>query len=372
MRERSRVEDQQGREGGRGREASVASSEATPSRDEEPAAGMPLGRWDRWQRSKPAVSFPLSVIYKFFDDQGVYLAVIITYYAFLSIVPLLLLATSILGFLLFDDATLRARVIDSAVANFPVVGDQLGRPEGLRGSARAVVFGGAFALYGSMGLGTAVQHALHTAWAIPRNSRPDPIRLRLQSLGLLATGGLSFLVLIAIATAAQVAGDQYAWLGSATPYVVQAATFLVMTAVLAFLLREGGGRRQSFRGTFPGAVFIAFGWLSIQLVSTSLVRNGLQRASSMNQTFGLILGLLAVTYLLALILVLGIEINVVRHKRLWPRALLTPFTDAVDLTRGDKRAYTSYARAQRHKGFESIFVRFRRRGPRPPKTDDPA
>lgn len=340
---------------------------------EEPAAGMRLGRWDRWQRSKPAISFPLSVIYKFFDDQGVYLAVIITYYAFLSIVPLLLLATSILGFLLFDDPSLRARVINSAVANFPVVGDQLGRPEGLRGSVRAVVLGGAFALYGSMGLGTAVQNALHTAWAIPRNSRPDPIRLRLHSLGLLATGGLSFVVLLAVSTAAQVAGSQYAWLGGATTYVVHAVTFVVMTGVLTLLLREGGGRRQSFRATLPGAVFIAFGWLAVQLVSTTLVRRGLQQASSMNQTFGLILGLLAVAYLLALILVLGIEINVVRHHRLWPRALLTPFTDAVDLTAGDKRAYASYARAQRHKGFEAILVRFRRRTARPPEeTDDPA
>lgn len=340
---------------------------------EQPAAGMPLGRWDRWQRKRPAISFPLSVIYKFFDDQGVYLAVIITYYAFLSIVPLLLLATSILGFLLFDDPSLRARVINSAVANFPVVGDQLGRPEGLRGSVRAVVFGGAFALYGSMGLGTAVQNALHTAWAIPRNSRPDPIRLRLHSLGLLAAGGLSFVVLLAVSTAAQVAGSQYAWLGGATSYVVHAVTFVVMTGVLTLLLREGGGRRQSFRATLPGAVFIAFGWLAVQLVSTTLVRRGLQQASSMNQTFGLILGLLAVAYLLALILVLGIEINVVRHHRLWPRALLTPFTDAVDLTAGDERAYASYARAQRHKGFEAILVRFRGRTARPPEeTDDPA
>ena len=327
---------------------------------EKPAAGMPLGRWDRFQRSRPVISFPLAVVYKFFDDQGVYLAVIITYYAFLSVVPLLLLATSILGFLLFDDPTLRARVINSAVANFPVVGDQLGRPEGLRGSTRAVVFGGAFALYGSMGLGVAVQNALHTAGAIPRNSRPDPIRLRLQSLGLLATGGLSFILLLAVSTTAQVAGSKYAWLGGATSYVVHAVTFLVMTAVLTFLLREGGGRVQTFRATAPGAIFIALGWLLVQLVSTTLVRHGFQRASSMNQTFGLILGLLAVAYLLALILVFGIEINVVRHKRLWPRALLTPFTDKVNLTEGDKRAYTSYARAQRHKGFESILVRFRR------------
>jgi len=60
-------------------------------------------RIDRFQRRHTAVGYPLAVVYKFFDDQGVYLAVVITYYAFVSVVPLLLLATSVLGFLLQDD-----------------------------------------------------------------------------------------------------------------------------------------------------------------------------------------------------------------------------------------------------------------------------
>jgi hypothetical protein len=41
-----------------------------------------------------------------------------------------------------------------------------------------------------------------------------------------------------------------------------------------------------------------------------------------------------------------------------PRALLTPFTDNVALTKGDKRAYTGQAKAQRSKGFEHIEVGF--------------
>ena len=38
----------------------------------------------------------------------------------------------------------------------------------------------------------------------------------------------------------------------------------------------------------------------------------------------------------------GIEVNVVLVRRLWPRALLTPFTDAVDLTDADRRAYAMH------------------------------
>ena len=54
--------------------------------------------------------------------------------------------------------------------------------------------------------------------------------------------------------------------------------------------------------------------------------------------------------------VLAMEINVVIARTLWPRALLTPFTDNVELTEADRRAYASYARMQRHKGFEKVSV----------------
>ena len=58
---------------------------------------------------------------------------------------------------------------------------------------------------------------------------------------------------------------------------------------------------------------------------------------------------------------LGIEINVVLARKLYPRALLTPFTDDVALTDADRRVYTDYAKAQRHKGFEKVTVTFRSR-----------
>ena len=70
------------------------------------------------------------------------------------------------------------------------------------------------------------------------------------------------------------------------------------------------------------------------------------------------LGLIAWIYLLALVTVLATEINVVAARRLWPRALLTPFTDRVRLTPADERAYTGYAGSEQHKGFEVIDVGF--------------
>ena len=52
------------------------------------------------------------------------------------------------------------------------------------------------------------------------------------------------------------------------------------------------------------------------------------------------------------------QINVVLVDGLYPRALLTPFTDAVDLTSADRRTYTGKAKAERVKGFQRVSVRF--------------
>ena len=44
-----------------------------------------VDRLDGLQRRRRAVGLPLAVVYKFFDDQGNYLAATITYYAFVAI-----------------------------------------------------------------------------------------------------------------------------------------------------------------------------------------------------------------------------------------------------------------------------------------------
>jgi hypothetical protein len=72
----------------------------------------------------------------------------------------------------------------------------------------------------------------------------------------------------------------------------------------------------------------------------------------------LVLGLFAWIFLAAVGVVLSAEINVVRSRRLYPRALMTPFTDNVDLTAADRRAYSDAAQAQRFKGFESVTVSY--------------
>src|SRR5215210_2449209 len=87
-----------------------------------------IGRADHFQRRWPVLGLPIAVAYKYGDDQGNYLAVIVTYYALFAVLPLLLLATTILGFVLQGDPELQKRVLDSALSQFPVLGDHLPQP----------------------------------------------------------------------------------------------------------------------------------------------------------------------------------------------------------------------------------------------------
>ena len=103
-------------------------------------------------------------------------------------------------------------------------------------------------------------------------------------------------------------------------------------------------------------------WQLLQVFGTAYVANVVQDANATYGVFAIVLGLLGWIYLAFLGVVLGVEVNVVRAKHLYPRALLTPFTDDVDLTGADQRSYTDAATAQRHKGFETVDVRFEHDG----------
>ena len=146
--------------------------------------------------------------------------------------------------------------------------------------------------------------------------------------------------------------------------VVNAGVFL-----LAF--RIATARDVSWRQLAPGALSAAVAWQILQVFGALLVGHVLKNATAVNGVFGLVLGLLAWLYATAVSIALSAELNVVLAKRLWPRALLTPFTDNVNLTHGDRRSYTDAAKAQRAKGFETVEVSFDNQGQNATHGDAP-
>jgi membrane protein len=313
-------------------------------------------RLDRFQRKHRWAAFPLAVAYKYFDDFGTYLAALLTYYGFVSLFPLLLLLSTVLGIVLSSDQRLQHEVLTSALHQFPVIGGDLARPKRLGGGPVGLIVGIAGSLYGGLGVAQAFQYATNTMWAVPRNNRPNPLKARGRSVLLLAIAGLAVLGTTVLSIAG--GGGGAGVLGTAGRFVALAASVVVNVAVAIFAFRFAPARRLSVRDVVPGAIAAAVIWQLLQSFGIIYVRHVVGHASATNAVFALVLGLLAFLYLTATAVLLSVEVNVVRVSRLHPRSLLTPFTDNVTLTTGDRRAYSRQAKAQRSKGFQHVDVNF--------------
>ena len=204
---------------------------------------------------------------------------------------------------------------------------------------------------------------MNTAWGVPRNNRPNPFVARGRSLLLIGMVGLAVIgitVLSALGRYADAFGISGPGVG--TLLLLSAVALTAVTFVVAF--RVSCSRLLSTRDVAPGAVALAVIWQLLQMFGATFITRVVAKASAINSVFALVLGLLAFLYLASMAAVFCVEMDAVRVNKLHPRALLTPFTDNVDLTAGDRRAYSIQAQAQRSKGFQDVDVTFH------PERDD--
>jgi membrane protein len=331
-----------------------------------------VSRADAYQQRHRWVGLPVAVLYKFCDDQGTYLAAQITYYGFIAAFPLLLLLATILGYALHGNPHLQREVLDSALAQFPVIGGQItANVRSFHGSKAGLVIGMIGCVYGGLGIVQAVQTMLNKVWGVPRDSRHNPVRARLRSLLLLAVGGASVIVTTVLSALGAAANDYGSSLGVSLRVVATSAAIALNVTLFIVAFRVLTARRLSIRQIRAGAVAAAVSWQALQWVGTLLLGHEIKGATATYGLFALVLGTLAWIYVGAVTTVLCAEFNTVLAGQLWPRSLLTPFTDNVDLTPADRRAYTSYAKTERHKSFENIDVSFGER-PYPGSADPPS
>jgi YihY family inner membrane protein len=308
-----------------------------------------LRRVDEFQRRHGVLGFPFAVLRKVGDDKGGTLTALLTYSAFFALFPALLLLLTGLGFVLADNPDLQAKVLDSALAEFPILGTQLQQNvQSLRGSGPAVAIGLLWALWGARGLTQAGQHAMAEIWNIPGKARPDFLTRQLRGLALL----LVFMVGLVATTVLTGLGS----LGT-SPGVTRLATHLASAALnvvlflLAFRVLTPGQVRT--RQLVLGAVVAGLAWQVLLTLGGYLVSHNLKRASEVYGFFAVVLGLLSWLYLGAQLTVYAAEINVVRARRLWPRSLLQP-----PLTEPDKRALVHLAKQEERRPEQSVEVTF--------------
>ena len=295
-----------------------------------------VDRLDHVQRHRPWLAFPLAVLKKYGDDQAGNLAALMAYYAFLSIFPILLVFITALGFVLRGDPALYRRLLNSALVEFPVIGDRLRFGE-LQGNWTVLVVSIAISLWGARGVATAAMTAFNTVWNVPYAQRPGFGPALARSFGLLFTLGLTVIVTGTLSGIGGAGG-----LGIA----LRVGALLLSTAINVglFLLafRLATAKVVATRCMLPGAVVSAVLWQVLLAVGALLVTHQVRHAQSLYGVFGVVLGLLAWLQLQAQITLYAMEADVVRARHLWPRSVSPP-----PLTGADRKAYTGYVEAER-------------------------
>ncbi|MGQ0680506.1 MAG: YihY/virulence factor BrkB family protein [Actinomycetota bacterium] len=298
------------------------------------AAQKLIKRFDQYQRNHPILAFPIAVAKKFTDDRAGFLAALVAYYAFFSIFPLLLVFVSVLGFVLGENSEFRQKVLDSVLAQIPVIGSQISQNiNAIEGSGFALVIGLITALLAGLGVIQALQHGMDQIWNVPVVKRPKFLASRLRGFIMLATLGVLALGSTVISgIGASQEGPLKPMLtiiGVVASLALNFGAFLIAFKVLTIA-------DVSWRDVAPGAAVGAVSWAILQALGGYIVRNQLTLASDVYGFFAIVIGLLSWLYIGAQLTFVAAEINAVRARRLWPRSLDPEY----DLTAAEREALT--------------------------------
>lgn len=237
---------------------------------------------------------------------------LVAHYAFLSVFPLLLVFVTVLGFVLDGNPALQESIIDSTLANFPIIGNEIAEdPTQLSGSVGLLIFGLLTATWSGLRAFNVLQTALDDIAEVPMDDRATLVQVRVRSLlGIVLVGG-------ALVGAALLSGfvtaDRTAWLSR---LLLVAGTLALNGATAAGCYRWLCSRRPTWHAVLPGAVFAAVGFTVLQVAGTTLMTRAIVRATPIYGTFATVIGLLFWFGLHSSISLLGAELNgVVRLHR---------------------------------------------------------
>jgi YihY family inner membrane protein len=308
-----------------------------------------LRRIDEFQRRHKPLAFMFAVFKKFGEDDAGSKAALIAYYGFFSLFPLLLVFTTVLGFVLNGHPALQAKILNSALRQFPIIGDQISKNIGsLKGSGLALAVGLIGTLWAGMGVTQAGENAMNAVWNVPARKRPNALFSRVRGLVFLVVFGIGVLATTALAgfgtTGAGVAVRIGAFAGAA---LINFGMFLSAFKVLT-------AEKLGWSDVFPGAVVATVLWEILQAIGGWYVARSLRGASQVYGFFAIVIGLLGWLYLGAQMTLLAAEINVVWHRKVWPRSLVQP-----PLTLTDKEALRRLAMMEERRPEEEIVVTFK-------------
>lgn len=306
----------------------------------------PIRVFDAYQQAHRWAAVPMAVLRKFADDQAGSLAALVAYYGFFSLFPLLLVMTTILGFVLQGDRSAQTAVENSVLGQFPVIGQAI-KGHALSGQASALGIGLLTALLGALGVTKATQNAFDRVWAVPFKDRPDFLQTRLRGLLLLTCLGLLFILSTTISgLVTGLGGVPYKVIGIVISLVVNFAIFL---AAFRFLTSA----TVPTRCLWVGVAFASAFWEMLQVLGGIYIGHVYRHFSTTYASFALVIALIVWLHLGAQMTLYAAEINVVVARKLYPRSLFGPPEGPAD-----EETLRALAKVEERHEREQVDVRF--------------
>ena len=304
----------------------------------------PIKAFDRFQRRHRPLAIPVAVLRNISDQGAGNASVLIAYWSFFSIFPLLLLFSTILGFVLQGHPSVERSLVNSALKQFPIVGSDL---SGLHGSGAGLSIGIIGTIWAGLGVTVAAQNAFNRVYAVPHFKQPDFLTSRWRGRNVLPNTR-DIHVLSTAVSGVVTGGLGGVWLTVGGIAISLALNLLLFTVAFRFFVPNVVPRKE----LWPGIVLAAVGWELLQAVGGIYIAHVVRGANQTYGTFATVIGLLAWLYLGARIVVFAAEINVVLTRRLWPRSLMDPPEEA------DRRARASLAKMEERDDKETVEVAF--------------
>ena len=283
-------------------------------------------RIDSAQQRSHRASIAVATYKKFSQDQSTNLAATIAFWAFFSIFPLLLVAVTVLGWVL--PTSDKNEVLVRIAEMFPLLEARSIR--GLTGSTWALLLGALTTLWSGLGVVSAIETAFNSIWEVPRDLRPNKLREIPRSLRVLATIGLGLVLttLLSSFITSSANGVNLGVAGHIGGYVI-AAALDVGLVIAAFRLLPA--LQLSIRDVLPGALLTGVVFFLLQELSAFIISRHLKNAQSTYGHFATVITILWWFYLQSIVTLLGAQLNVVLKQRLYPRSLFGPPRTEPDL-----------------------------------------
>lgn len=287
-----------------------------PARDEprDPPANPATDRLasvaERHPRLDRAVIQPVrTIVARYEDDDVPTNAGALTYGAFLSIPPILILLASAVGFLIGDPEE-QKQVVETIVDQIPGLEDVAKGAVDAMVSGKAVsgVLGLVGLLWAASGFASRLRHAFGIIF---RTERTGLVAGRLT--GVLTGVPLLAGVIVLAGSGGLVSGLRSAGvIGVALEWAAYLVTFAVTVGFfLAVFMLFTPARVLGFRDYLPGALAAAIGWTALELLGARYVDLVVARSSALYGALGAVFGLLAFLYVAVYALLLSGELSMV-------------------------------------------------------------